>query len=55
MDREKFTSILREYNYSDPQIEHLWDARPRDVELDEDRLRKTAIAIAPVKDTLRIE
>ena len=52
MDREKFTSILGEYNYSDRQIEHLWNARPSNRELNEDRLRETARAIAPIKDTL---
>jgi len=48
--KERFAEILKEYEFSDKQIEILWDSRPSHV--DEQRLRVSAIKIAPMKDTL---
>ena len=52
MTKERFTEILKEYDYSDAQIEVLWRSRPDTI--DEDRLRQTAKDIAPIKDSLRL-
>ncbi len=41
MTKERFTEILKEYNYSDAQIEILWEARPSD-DINEESLRKVA-------------
>ncbi len=49
MTKEKFSEILKEYEFSDQQIKLLWDTRPDNC-LNETKLRKTAKAIAPVKD-----
>lgn len=51
MTRERFAEILKEYKFSDRQIELLWNTRPPG-DLDEAKLRKTAEHIAPIKDTL---
>ena len=51
MTKERFAEILKEYDFSDKQIQLLWDSRPSD-DLDENRLRKTAEHIAPQKDLL---
>ena len=51
MTRERFAEILKEYEFSDHQIELLWNSRPSG-DLDEQKLRKTAEHIAPVKDRL---
>lgn len=51
MTKEKFAEILKEYGFSDQQIELLWNTRPSS-DLDEQKLRKTAEHIAPIKDTL---
>lgn len=51
MTRERFSEILKEYEFSDYHIEILWNTRPSD-ELDEQRLRKAAEYIAPIKDIL---
>lgn len=40
MTKARFTEILREYDYSDDQMEGLWAKRPDD-DLDEAQLRKT--------------
>jgi hypothetical protein len=44
MTKERFIEILKEYGYTDSQIESLWRDRPP-IELDETRLRETAAAI----------
>jgi len=49
MDKGRFSEILKEYGFSDRQIDLLWNRRPAG-NLDEKRLRETAEAIAPVKD-----
>ncbi len=51
MTKKRFTEILKEYDFSDHQIELLWNTRPPG-ELDEQKLRKTAKHIAPMKDRL---
>jgi len=51
MTKERFTEILKEYGYGDRQIELLWNAKPTD-DLDEEKLRKVAEHIAPIKDKL---
>lgn len=51
MTREKFAGILKEYGFSDQQIELLWNSKPSG-DLDEQKLRKTAEHITPIKDTL---
>jgi hypothetical protein len=51
MTRERFSEILKEYGFTDQQIELLWNTRPSD-DLDEQKLRKTAKHIAPIKDSL---
>jgi len=51
MTQERFAEILREYDFSDKQIQMLWEARPSN-DLDEKQLRKTAEHIAPIKDRL---
>lgn len=51
MTRERFVEILKEYQFTDKQIELLWETKPQ-VELSEERLRKTARHIAPEKDIL---
>lgn len=51
MSRKRFTEILKEYGFNDAQIELLWDSRLSD-NLDEQKLRKAAEHIAPIKDTL---
>lgn len=51
MKKGKFADILKEYGFSDKQIELLWNAKPPD-DLDEFRLRRTAEIIAPIEDTL---
>lgn len=51
MTKKRFTEILKEYGFSDRQIEILWNTRPPG-NLDETKLRKTAEHIAPTKDTL---
>lgn len=50
MTKEKFSEILRKYNYSEEQIRILWDSRPKD-ELNEKKLEKTAKTYSPVKDS----
>lgn len=51
MNKERFAEILKEYEFTDRQIELLWNTRPPG-DLDEQKLRKTAKNIAPIKDTL---
>lgn len=51
MAKKRFVEILKEYGFSDRQIELLWNTRPSG-DLDEQKLRKTAEHIAPIKDTL---
>lgn len=51
MTKQRFAEILKEYGYTDRQIELLWDTKPPG-ELNEDRLRKTAVRLASVKDSL---
>ena len=51
MTRERFAEILKEYRFTDRQIELLWNTRPPG-DLDEEKLRKTAKHIAPFKDSL---
>lgn len=58
MTKERFSEILKEYDFTDRQIKLLWDSRPSD-DLDEEKLRKKASLlfpilkhIAPVKDKL---
>lgn len=42
MTKERFTEILKEYGYSDKEINSLWYSRPSD-NLDEERLRIAAV------------
>jgi len=51
MSKERFAEILKEYGYSDNQINLLWNARPDD-NLDEDKLREAAKSLALTKDSL---
>lgn len=51
MTKKRFTEILKEYEFTNHQIELLWNARPTGY-LDEAKLRKTAKHIAPKKDKL---
>ena len=51
MTKERFAEILKEYGFSDHQIDLLWNTKPPD-DLDEQKLRKTAEHIAPMKDRL---
>ena len=51
MTRERFSEILKEYGFTDRQIELIWNTRPPG-DLDEQKLRKTAEHIAPIKDSL---
>ena len=46
MTKDKFTSILKEYGYSDLQADSLWNGRLND-DIDEERLRDTASSMAP--------
>jgi len=52
MTKTRFSEILKEYKYSESQIDSLWNTRPTDY-LDETRLRETAKAISTIKDELR--
>lgn len=52
MTRERFAEILREYDYTEHQIELLWSRRPLDIELEEGRLRQTAKHFQYKKDQL---
>ena len=49
MTKERFAEILKEYDFSDHQIDLLWNTRPPS-DLDEYKLRKTTQHIAPMKD-----
>lgn len=51
MTKERFSEILKEYKFSDRQIDLLWGTRPSG-DLGEAKLRKTAVRIAPIKDLL---
>jgi len=51
MTKERFAEILKEYGLKDHQINLLWNTRLSD-NLDEQKLRKTAEHIAPIKDIL---
>lgn len=51
MTKERFSEILREYGFTDRQIEMLWATRRTDT-IDEQRLREAAKYVAPVKDSL---
>jgi hypothetical protein len=51
MSRERFSEILKEYGFTDLQIEILWNTKPPG-DLDEQKLRDTAKLIAPIKDSL---
>ena len=51
MNKESFVEILKEYGFSDRQIELLWNSKPTE-DLDEQKLRRTAEHIAPIKNTL---
>ena len=51
MTRERFSEILKEYGFTDRQIEFLWDTRPSD-DLNEHKLRETAEHIEPMKNRL---
>lgn len=51
MTKERFAEILREYGFSEHQIDLLWGTRPKD-NLNELALRLTARYIAPFKDDL---
>jgi hypothetical protein len=51
VSRERFSKILKEYGFTDPQIEILWNTKPS-ADLDEQTLRDTAKFIAPIKDSL---
>lgn len=53
MTKERFAEILKEYDFSDHQINLLWNSRPQELEdLDEVKLRRTVKEIAPMKDRL---
>jgi hypothetical protein len=49
MEQERFAEILKEYGFSDHQINLLWNTRPKNVEIEEDALRATAQHIKPKK------
>lgn len=51
MTKERFAEILKEYEFTDRQIDIIWDTRPSN-DLDEQKLRETAKKIAPTKDIL---
>lgn len=51
MPKKRFAEILKEYGYSEKQIELLWNSKPAG-ELNEERLRKTAKHLALRKDSL---
>ena len=53
MDRERFSDILKEYDYSDEQIKLLWDSRPDD-DIDEQRLRETAAHFTATKSGWKV-
>lgn len=52
MTYERFKEILKQYDYSDEQIEDLWNTRPND-DLDEGALRRAAVKTAPLAEILR--
>ena len=49
MTKERFSEILKEYGFSDRQIDLLWSSRPTD-DLDEQRLRKAAKTTASISE-----
>ena len=51
MTKEKFSEILKEYDFSDEQIEILSKTKPTN-DLNEKQLRKSAKFIGPIKDGL---
>ncbi len=51
MDRDRFSVILKEYNFNEKQIELLWNSKP-DADIDEEKLRKTAAHLTDTKDLL---
>ncbi len=51
MLKERFSKILKEYDFTDRQIELLWNSKPAE-DLDERKLRETAEHLAPIKDRL---
>jgi|SRR3989344_6498951 len=51
VSKERFSEILKEYGFTDRQIEFLWDTRPSD-DLNEHKLRETAEHIEPMKNRL---
>ncbi len=53
MTKERFAEILKEYEYSENQIELLWNTKPYNFDvMDEQKLRETAKHVTPIKDTL---
>lgn len=48
MTKERFSAILKKYNFSDSQIDDLWASRRTDDinEINEQKLRKTAEKVA---------
>ena len=49
MTKKKFTEILKEYDFSDKQIDIIWNTRPND-NLNEEVIRKASKKTAPDKD-----
>ncbi len=49
MNKERFAEILKEYDYTDNQIDILWKTKPPGA-LEEDALRKVAVKMKDTKD-----
>jgi len=51
---ERFKEILKEYNFSDQQVDDCWNTRPSD-DLVESKLRRAARKTAPLAEKLNAE
>jgi len=51
MTKKRFTQIMREYDFTDEQIEVVWDGRLADFP-DEEGVHEVAKGLAPYKDDL---
>lgn len=52
MDKQRFTEILKEYDYTDAEINLLWAKKPEGVEIKEEGVRFAAVHTKPLKHIL---
>lgn len=49
MEKERFTEIMKEYDFTDHEIDLLWSTRPLDLEINEEGVRFAATQTASIK------